>query len=146
MLQRKIIGNAHLEISASMTPLALKHLHVTFVVLSLAGFLLRGAWMLADSPRLRARWVRIAPHVVDTGLLLSALALVFMTHQYPGAQNWLTAKVIALFVYIGLGVVALHPGRPKAVRAAAWLAALSVFAYIVSVAVTRDPRGFFPTF
>ncbi|MGB5065620.1 MAG: SirB2 family protein [Candidatus Competibacter sp.] len=40
--------------------LALKHLYVTTVILSLTLFVLRGLWMLADSPQLRRRWVRIA--------------------------------------------------------------------------------------
>jgi uncharacterized membrane protein SirB2 len=31
----------------------LKHVHVTTVALSLAGFALRGIWMLRDSPLLR---------------------------------------------------------------------------------------------
>lgn len=91
-----------------------------------------------DSPALRQRWVRIAPHVIDTLLLASALTMVFWSGQYPFVQNWLTAKVIALFAYIGLGTVALKRGKTKAVRISAFVSALLVFAYIVSVAVTRQ--------
>ena len=36
-----------------MSYLALKHLHVTCVVLSGLGFALRGWWMLTDSPLLQ---------------------------------------------------------------------------------------------
>ena len=50
--------------------------------------------------------------------------------------------MIGLVAYIGLGTVALKRGRTRAGRAAAFFAALATFAYIVSVAVTRDPRGF----
>ena len=57
------------------------------------------------------------------------------------AQGWLTAKVLGLVAYIVLGAVALRRGRTKAARAPAFVAALLTAGYIVSVAVTRDPRG-----
>ncbi len=62
----------------------------------------------------------------------------------PLATSWLLAKIIALVAYIGLGMVALRPGRPAAVRAAAWLAALLTFGYIVSVAIRKNPLGWLP--
>ena len=51
------------------------------------------------------------PHVVDTVLLASAIALAVMTHQYPLANRWVTAKVAGLLVYIGLGTIALKRGK-----------------------------------
>ncbi|MGV8893236.1 MAG: SirB2 family protein [Burkholderiaceae bacterium] len=120
-----------------MIYLSIKHFHVTCAVLSGSLFLLRGFWMLQDSPALQRRWVRIAPHVIDTLLLASALIMVFWSGQYPFVQNWLTAKVIALVVYIGLGTVALKRGRTRTVRIGAFIGALLVFAYIVGVALTR---------
>ncbi len=121
-----------------MTYLAVKHLHMACAALTGALFLLRGAWMLADSPQLQRRWVRIVPHVIDTVLLASALVMVVWSRQYPFAQNWLTAKLFALIVYIGLGTVTLKRGNTKRVRATAFIGALLVFAYIVKVAVTRQ--------
>ena len=121
---------------------ALQHLHVTTVVLSISLFALRGGWMLADSPQLQRRWVRIVPHVIDTILLASAIGLIAILHQYPFVHGWLTAKVLGLTVYIILGSIALQRGSTKTIRATAWIAALTVFGYIVSVAVTRSPQGF----
>lgn len=121
-----------------MNYLAIKHLHITFAVLSGSFFLLRGLWMLADSPMLQRRWVKVTPHVVDTLLLASALVLVFWSGQYPFVQPWLTAKVLALVAYIVLGTMALKRGRTKGVRTFALLAALATFAYIVAVALTRQ--------
>ena len=117
----------------------LKIFHVSCATLSLALFALRGGWMLAESPRLQQRWVRIVPHVVDTLLLGSAIALALRLQQYPLVQPWLTAKVFALVAYIILGSVALKAGRSRAVRTCAFVAALAVFAYIVGVARTRQP-------
>ena len=121
-----------------MNYLAIKHLHITFAVLSGSFFLLRGLWMLLDSPMLQRRWVKVVPHVVDTLLLTSALVLVFWSGQYPFVQAWLTAKVLALVVYIVLGTIALKRGKTKGVRSFALLAALATFAYIVAVALTRN--------
>ncbi len=120
---------------------ALKHLHLTTVVLSLALFVLRGMWMLRDSPQLAARWVKIVPHVVDSVLLASALGLAFTLQQYPFVHGWLTAKVLALVLYIIFGVLALRPGRPKAQRVVAFVLALLTFGYIVIVARTHDSSG-----
>ena len=122
-----------------MDYLALKSIHVASVVASFSLFFVRGVWMLRDSPLLRARWVRIAPHIIDTVLLASAIALAYMLRQYPFGSGWLTAKVLGLVVYIVLGTVALKRGQTRRIRAGAWLAALAVFLYIVSVARTKNP-------
>lgn len=121
--------------------LLVKSLHVACAAASIAGFCARGTLMLRSSRLLDAPWVRVAPHVVDTVLLASALWLAWAIGQYPFVHGWVTAKVIALLAYIALGSVALRRGRTKSVRAAAFAAALAAAAYIVSVALTRDPRG-----
>jgi uncharacterized membrane protein SirB2 len=121
-----------------MTYLAVKHLHMTCAALSGMLFLLRGIWMMRDSTLLQQRWVRIVPHLIDTALLASALTLAAWSRQYPFAQNWLTAKVLALMVYIALGTIALKRGRTRRVRSLAFVGALAVFAYIVMVALTRQ--------
>lgn len=122
-----------------MLYLALKTIHVSCVVLTINLFLLRGFWMLQDSARLQQRWVRTLPHVIDATLLGSAILLAWTLGQYPGVHAWLTAKVLALLVYIGLGTVAIKRGKTKRLRVAAWLGAIMVFGYIVSVALTRQP-------
>lgn len=121
--------------------LLVKTLHVACVVLSLSGFAARGALMLAQSPWLNARWVRVAPHVVDTVLLASAAWLSWFLQQYPFVHGWLTAKIVGLLAYIGLGMVALRRGRSKRVRTVFFVLALAAAGYVVSVALTRDPAG-----
>ncbi len=120
----------------------LKLIHLSSVVISGAFFFTRGIWMLRDSPRLQARWVKIAPHVVDSVLLVSALVYAWQIQQYPFVHGWLTAKVLGLVVYIVLGTIALKRGKTKAVRTTAWIAALFTFAYIVWVARTHTPFPF----
>lgn len=116
----------------------LKHLHALTVVITLALFLLRSFWMLADSPRLYARWLKIAPHTNDTLLLATAIAMLVVAELNPLEQPWILAKIIGLLAYIGLGTVALKRGSTKAIRVKALIAALGVFAYIIAVAVTKQ--------
>lgn len=117
----------------------LKMIHVTCVAASYSLFFVRGVWMLLRSPLLHKRWVRIVPHLVDTGLLASAIAMVIAIRQYPFSADWLSAKLLALICYIALGMVALRFARTRRMRLGAWLAAQAVFFYIVAVAVTRNP-------
>ncbi|MCB1687379.1 MAG: SirB2 family protein [Halioglobus sp.] len=120
----------------------LKLIHVTCAFLSIAGFSLRGYWMIRDNPLLQHRVVRRLPHLVDTLLLLSALMLLVVWGLSPLETPWLVAKLIALLVYIALGMVALRFGRSKGIRVGAWLLALVTAGYIVSVAYSKNPLGF----
>jgi len=126
-----------------MDYLALKYFHIGCVVASGSGFFLRGFWMLTNSARLQRRWVRIFPHLVDTALLGSAIALATISGQYPLAQGWLTAKVIGLIAYIVCGTIALKRGKTRFIRAVFFVVALLVFAYIVLVALNRSPLAVF---
>ena len=117
--------------------LAIKHIHMLCAVLTILGFLLRGVWMFMDSALLQKKLTKILPHIIDTVLLVSAFSLAFMSHQYPFQVGWLTAKLIALVVYIGLGMVALKLGKSKLQKGSAFVAAVVCYGYIFSVAVTR---------
>lgn len=117
-------------------------LHVSAVTLSFVLFFVRGLWLAPAPSRAVPRVLKVLPHAVDTVLLASGATLAVLIRQYPIVDPWLTAKVIGLGVYIVLGMVALHYGRRPVLRVAAWIAALGVFGYIVSVALTMNPAGF----
>jgi uncharacterized membrane protein SirB2 len=121
---------------------ALKLVHQSAVALSLAGFVARGAGMLAGASWIGSRSAKTLPHVVDTVLIVSAIALAWMLRLSPVNAPWIAAKIAGLLVYIALGVVALRAGRTRPIRAAAFVAALLTFGWIASVAITKDPRGF----
>lgn len=118
----------------------LKHLHVTAAALSIAGFVLRYLMMLAGARALGSRVARVLPHVIDTVLLLTAIAMAVMLGALPG---WLVVKIVALVVYIVIGSIALKRGRTLAARAASGIVAIAVFGFIVSVALSKSPLGFF---
>lgn len=119
--------------------LTLKQLHIACAAASGGLFVLRGVLMLARPAALQARWARIIPHLVDTVLLAAALGMLWLARLNPAEAPWLLAKIAALVLYIGLGTVALKRGRTRGMRLAAWLLALAVFAYIVAVAIGKNP-------
>lgn len=119
-----------------------KLVHQGAVALSLTGFFARGIASLAGARWTRSRAAKTLPHIVDTVLLVSAVMLAWMLRLTPFDAPWLAAKVGGLIVYIGLGVVALRPNLAWRVRLAAWIAALATAAWIVSVAISKNPLGF----
>ena len=121
-----------------MDYLFLRHLHMSCAALSITLFVLRGTSQTVGWPWRQWRWLRIAPHMVDTVLLGAAISLACWSQQYPFTQNWLSAKVVALLVYIGLGSLALRAGISRPVQRSAFMGALLTVAYIVGVALTRS--------
>jgi uncharacterized membrane protein SirB2 len=124
------------------TYLVAYYTHIIAVCLSGSFFLLRGVWMLQESGLLQKKFVRIAPHIIDTVLLLAAIVLVVLTEQYPITHPWITVKLLALVAYIVLGVFALRRGKTKRARVIYLIAAIATFGFMVSVALTRNPLGF----
>jgi uncharacterized membrane protein SirB2 len=122
--------------------LTLKMLHMTCAMLSIVGFTLRGVLKLQGSALVEKKFFKIAPHIIDTVLLASAIALTVILGQYPLADAWLTAKVIGLVLYISLGLVTLRFAKTQPVRLLAFVAAIAVFAYISMVARTHNPLPF----
>jgi len=122
-----------------MTYLILKAIHIVAAMTTISGFLLRGYWMLTESDKLQHRVTRIVPHVVDTVFLLSGIAMVWMLHLNAFTQPWLIAKFTGLIAYILLGTIAIKRGRTPQIRVIAMVGAVSVFAYIAGVALTKSP-------
>jgi len=116
----------------------LKLIHVGTVYITFGLFLVRGIWMLLDSPRLQDRWVKVVPHLNDTLLLTAAIAMVVVGDLGLVDNPWLIAKIAGLLAYIGLGTMALKRGRTKSQRALWFVAALAVIGYIIAVAVTKQ--------
>ena len=121
----------------------IRWLHIAAVLASGGLFALRGVAMLAGARWYMAAALRYLSYTVDTVLLTAALMLATMLHQYPFVHPWLTVKVLLLVLYVVLGSYALKRGATPTVRAMAYIAALLVFGFIISVARAHDPRGVF---
>ena len=115
----------------------LKHSHVTFALISLIGFTLRGYWMMKESSLLQSKPAKILPHINDTLLLASAIALVVITRQYPIVVGWVTIKILLLVAYIVLGTFALKRGRTKELRIRFYFASIVTVVAIFAVALIK---------
>ena len=121
--------------------LQILHLHVGSVVLSGGLFATRALLRVANNPLANHRGLRVLSYVIDTSLLIAAIFLALIIHQYPFVNGWLTTKVLLLVLYIGLGTIALKRARTRVGRTLAMSAALLVFLFIIGVAVRHHPAG-----
>jgi len=121
----------------------IKLLHTACVACSGVLFTARGVLMWAESRWTNAPILRRLSYRIDTLLLGSAVSLTGILHQFPFVSSWLTAKLLLLVVYILLGIFALRRGRTRLTRQVCFVAALAVYAFIISIAMTHNPRGLF---
>ncbi len=118
--------------------LTLKTLHVAAILLSVGGLILRRHWMQSNSALLQRKIVRILPHVVDTILLLSGIALIYTLHLAVLENSWLIAKLVALVIYIALAAITMRTNLGSAVRSSAFAGALAAFLFIAGAAITKS--------
>ncbi|WP_312805365.1 SirB2 family protein [Atlantibacter hermannii] len=124
------------------TYFALKHVHILTAFLSVSLFILRYWWQYRGSAMSTKRWVRIVPHVNDTLLLGTGVALVLITHFYPFTPQgaWLTEKLFGVIIYIVLGFIALgRRPRSQQGRWIAFLLGLVVIYIVIKLATTKIP-------
>jgi len=120
----------------------IKLIHMSTAFISISLFMLRGFWVFRESPMMNKKWVKILPHVNDTVLLVTAVFLTIGINQYPFTHDWLTAKFIALFFYIGFGMFALKRAKELKNKVVFFILALLTFSYIVGVAIMRSSVWF----
>jgi uncharacterized membrane protein SirB2 len=111
---------------------------MTFVALSVLFFIVRFSLHLRQSPIMDKKFIKIAPHVIDTFLLLSGLILCFSIKQYPFVDTWMTEKLGAVVAYIALATIALKADRNKLFKVFAALGALGWVFYAAKLAVFKQ--------
>ncbi|MGH8279317.1 MAG: SirB2 family protein [Gammaproteobacteria bacterium] len=117
--------------------------HMIFAGGSIALFLLRGTFTVLATRPLNARLWKVLPHLVDSLLLAMGIWLAVMLRLNPFHVTWLGVKILCVIGYIVLGVLAFRLKRPRWLRLGVFVAAILLFAFIVSIAVFQDPRGIF---
>ena len=123
--------------------LEIRQLHIGCVAFSGSLFALRGLMRIAGIPLAQHWTLRWTSYAVDTALLVAAVLLTLIVHQYPFMNTWLTTKVLLLVVYIALGSLALRRAQTRAGTVAALLGALLTYALIIGVAIAHHPAGWF---
>ncbi|MDO6708868.1 MULTISPECIES: SirB2 family protein [unclassified Photobacterium] len=121
--------------------IALKHFHLTIIAMSVLLFVVRFGLMMADSPLMQKKVLKVTPHVVDTFLLLSGVGLIVYTGFMPFSPgaDWLNEKLTCVLAYIALGFFALKFGKNKVFKTFAFLGALGWLAMAGKLAVTKMP-------
>ncbi len=122
-----------------MSYLWIKTVHLSAVTFNIAFFTLRFYWMLKNAPLGKQAWPRIVSQFNDTILLVAGIGLAMMSQQYPLTHDWLTAKVLALVIYIIAGSLALKWAKNRSLRILFGCVAFGSIGYILSVALTRTP-------
>jgi len=87
----------------------------------------------------KRKWINIVPHIVDTVLLITGIWQAVQLNLNPTVAPWLTAKIIALFFYVGAGIYAFRLAKNKSQRTIGFVLAILSFFYIVVVAVYKNP-------
>ena len=119
----------------------IKNAHISFALLSISLFVLRAYWSVMESQQLQKPWAKTVPHVNDALLLICAIYLMNASNQFPFSSDWLTAKFVALIIYIGTGTIAIKRGKTRGIRLLFTLLAIATFCYIFIVARTHSPWG-----
>jgi uncharacterized membrane protein SirB2 len=125
--------------------LALRHLHIGCVIVSGSLFALRGLLRITDVAIVNHWAMRVTSYLIDIVLLIAAIMLTLVVHQYPLVHAWLTVKMLLLVLYILLGFIALKRARTRRGRFMALLAALLAFGLMIGVAVRHNPAGWLAT-
>mgnify|MGYP000105369929 FL=1 len=115
-----------------------KHLHMTLAVISISLFTLRFAWLMLDSDKLKRKWVKITPHVIDTLLLVLGVMMAVKLAINPMEQLWLGEKLLAVAAYIFTGVYTLKFARNRTMRIIGFLGAMGWVMLIVRIAMTKE--------
>lgn len=103
--------------------LAVKHTHLTLVVLSIVLFYYRFYINKIKGQPLN-KFNKVVPHVIDSLLLISAGVLCVLIAQYPFVAQWLTFKVICVIGYIVFAFLAMK--SETKINSINWLSASSI--------------------
>jgi len=116
----------------------MKHLHMTLALLSVILFTLRFVWVLMNSQQINKKWVKIAPHVIDTFLLVIGITMAVKLSINPVEQLWLAEKILAVFAYIFTAFYTLKLAKNNTMRIIGFLGALGWIALVVKLAITKQ--------
>lgn len=121
----------------------IKSVHIIAVLASGGLFALRGLLVLNGRSSAMSAPLRYLSYSIDTVLLTAALMLATLLPGAVFANGWLTVKLVLLVVYVVLGSFALKRGKSLKTRWIFFIAAVSVYAFMLSVARTHQPLGWF---
>jgi len=113
----------------------LKFFHVSTVIITVLLFIWR--WRLFATGKTPPHFLKWLPHLNDSLLLFSGIAMVWL-HPWNLLDNgWLPGKISLLLVYIYLGTKAMHNLKSTGGAKQWGIAALGVYILMVSLAILK---------
>ncbi|WP_162063289.1 SirB2 family protein [Vibrio taketomensis] len=119
----------------------LKHFHLLTIALSATLLSVRFVLLMANSPLRENKFLKVFPHINDTALLLSGVALIVLFIPWSAAP-WLPSKLTCVLAYIALGFFALKLAKNNLLRIFAFLGALGWLMMAGKIAITKTPLLF----
>ena len=114
----------------------IKLIHIIFIFSSFVSFSARFGLSVFKPDILQKKIVKIVPHIIDTFLLISGVALVFQGNWLENEYGWILSKFILLLCYIVFGVMAMRCNGAK--RWLSFTCAIACFIYIFIIAITKN--------
>ena len=118
--------------------IAFKHSHMLFVVISILLFEYRFLLKIIKKPI--GKVLSIVPHINDTLLLATGISLAFIADFNPFDHSWLFVKIVALFFYIGFGMIALKANGTKSIIG--YVLATTTIVFMLFTAINKTPLFF----
>ena len=112
--------------------------HVSCVVISGSLFIYRYFRLSTRPDKPLAKALKVVPHINDTILLGCAIGMLFIIGINPFTTPWLFGKILALIAYILIGAVCLRSPPGSKQQTVSFVAAISVFAYILLVGLSKQ--------
>jgi uncharacterized membrane protein SirB2 len=121
----------------------IKFVHILCVLASGGLFAMRGLLLLNEQAWAMSAPMRYLSYGIDSVLLIAALMLASMLPSAAFANGWLSVKLVLLVIYVVLGSFALKRARSLKGRWFSIFAALGIYFFMLSVARTHQPLGWF---
>lgn len=123
-----------------MDYMMIKHSHMAIAVLSILLFYVRACSRLGSGKIAAHKGVFVGSHIVDTLLLVSAVALMFMASWNPLTNPWLWQKILLVIAFIVIGVKAAKATKKST---AGGLIALNTLVILAIGYLASTKQGFF---
>ena len=106
--------------------------------ISVAMFTFRFALLLTNPDKLKQKWLKITPHIIDTILLTLGIIMMVQYALYPGTYDWMAEKLLAVVAYIFTGFYTLKFARNRTMQIVGYLGAMGWVILVARLATTKQ--------
>ncbi|WED29468.1 SirB2 family protein [Vibrio sp. DW001] len=129
--------------------LEVKTVHIVTVTISISLFVFRFLrYYAASEIKTQPLWLKHLPHVIDTLLFSSGIALVSITKFIPftASAPWLSYKLAMVVLYIACGFGAMSQKASRRRRILFFIASIGCLCVVITLALTKQIDTLFAIF